>query len=156
MHPIISSISEISTNQTMKYADDLIFVGPWRIFLFLMMAGLVGRELHLIFYMKWAVEIMFCILGPILFIAFTASITFIAGWLYWFIRWIIIFNGPLYGSGLWWFINVSTFCLVDVYTLETVINYGIELGRYTHEWLTDHQRHIRRQYRKWKQDMEPN
>jgi hypothetical protein len=145
-------MSDIST---IKWNEDLVFLGPWRIFLFLAAAGLVGRELNLIFYMKWSVEILNCILGPILFIAFTASITLIAGWLYWFIRWIVIFNGPIIGTATWWFINVSTFCLVDVYTLETIVKNGIELGRFTYVWLIDHKRHVSRQYIRWKRGMEP-
>lgn len=139
----------------MKWNEDLVFLGPWRIFLFLMVAGLVGRELHLIFYIRWATEIAFCILGPILFITFVASISFLIGWLYWFIRWVIIFNGPIIGTGLWWFINVPTFCMIDVYTLETMIQGGIDIGRFTHEWFEDHQRHVKRQLRRWKQHMEP-
>ena len=145
-------MSDIST---MKWNEDLVFLGPWRIFLFLMVAGLVGRELKLIFYIKWTIEILFCILGPILFIAFTASITLIAGWLYWFIRWVVIFNGPIIGTATWWFVNVPTFCLVDVYTLESMIQHGCDIGRFTHEWLSDHQRHVKRQYIKWENSMEP-
>jgi len=148
-------MSDISTNQT-KWNEDLIFLGPWKTFLFLMIAGLVGRELNLIFYMKWAVEIMFCILGPIFFILFTAALAFITVWLYWFVRWVLIFNGPLFGSGLWWFINVPTFCLVDVYTLETMVNNGIELGRFTFEWMIDHKKHIIHKHRRWIRNMEPN
>ena len=146
-------MSDIST---MKWNDDLVFLGPWRIFLFLMVAGLVGRELNLIFYVKWTIELMFCILGPILFIAFISSITFLACWLYWFIRWVVIFNGPIIGTGLWWFINVPTFCLVDVYTLDSIANNAFDLGMFTHEWLTSHQRYVKRQYSKWKQNLEPN
>ncbi len=140
---------------TMKWNDDLVFLGPWRIFLFLMVAGLVGRELKLVFYIKWAIEVTFWILGPILFILFVTTTTFMVGWLYWFIRWVIIFNGPIFGTGLWWFVNVPTFCLVDVYTLETIAKNSFELGMFTHEWLSDHQRHVKRQYRRWTRDEAP-
>ena len=139
----------------MKWNEDLIFLGPWRIFLFLFVAGLVGRELNFIFYVKWAVEIIFCILGPLLFIAFTVSITLIAGWLYWFIRWIIIFNGPIFGTGLWWFINVPTFFLVDVHTLETMVNHAVDIQGFMRDWLCNHQRHVKRQYRRWLRDEAP-
>jgi hypothetical protein len=142
-------MSDIST---MEWNEDLI--APWRIFLFLMAAGLVGREMRLSFYVSWVIEAVFWVLWPIFGLTLSLCVVNILGGLYWLCRWVLIMNGS---SGfVWWLINVPCFCFVDVYTLEWIIENGCNYVRLVTEGYRDHKEHITRQHHRWMNNRAPN
>ena len=131
----------MSTNST-GWNPNLNLLPTENVLIYLCIAAMIGSKIDFMFYVWWIVEILFWVLFPVAYLTFFGCCCWIAGTLYYMVRWVIIFNGFIIGSIPWLIINVPTFIGLDIHTLPWVVESMMLFINRTSEGWTEHKDYV--------------
>jgi hypothetical protein len=111
---------------------------------FLVIAAYANKHFDLQRYAVWGVELISWALYPLLALLLIVTVITTGCFAYYLSRWVLIFNGPVIGSPVWYLVNVPTFLLLDIHTLPWVYEQITFFSERTNEFATGHKQDLKK------------
>lgn len=120
--------------------------------LFLVIAAYANKHFNLQRYALWGVELFCWALYPLLALLLIATVMATGLFAYYLSRWVLIFNGPVIGSPVWYLVNVPTFLLLDIHTLPWMYEQITFFSERTSEFASEHKQGLKQLYKRFRSE----
>ena len=117
---------------------------------FLVIAAYANKHMDLQRYAMWGVELICWALYPLLALLLIATVMATGCFAYYLSRWVLIFNGPVIGSPVWYVVNVPTFLLLDIHTLPWIYEQITFFSERTNEFATGHRKDLNQMWKRFR------